>query len=97
MYQTEQLKKQLQAQNSILETVETEKLRLAQKLHENLEEIKFVTEERDGLRRMEETIKMEQDQLKECLRETKAKVSYTHSSFSKCVFLTAVNRPLILV
>ncbi|KAI5226055.1 Centromere-Associated Protein E [Manis pentadactyla] len=73
MYQTEQLKKQLQAQNSILETVETEKLRLAQKLHENLEEIKFVTEERDGLRRMEETIKMEQDQLKECLRETKAK------------------------
>ncbi|XP_073093324.1 centromere-associated protein E isoform X3 [Manis javanica] len=73
MYQTEQLKKQLQAQNSILETVETEKLRLAQELHENLEEIKFVTEERDGLRRMEETIKMEQDQLKECLRETKAK------------------------
>ncbi|KAK2505630.1 hypothetical protein MC885_013086 [Smutsia gigantea] len=73
MYQTEQLKKQLQAQNSMLETVETEKLRLAQKLHENLEEIKFVTEERDGLRRMEETLKMEQDQLKESLRETEAK------------------------
>ncbi|XP_036735112.2 centromere-associated protein E isoform X5 [Manis pentadactyla] len=80
MYQTEQLKKQLQAQNSILETVETEKLRLAQKLHENLEEIKFVTEERDGLRRMEETIKMEQDQLKECLRETKAKIQELKAS-----------------
>ncbi|XP_073093326.1 centromere-associated protein E isoform X5 [Manis javanica] len=80
MYQTEQLKKQLQAQNSILETVETEKLRLAQELHENLEEIKFVTEERDGLRRMEETIKMEQDQLKECLRETKAKIQKLKAS-----------------
>ncbi|XP_014389799.1 PREDICTED: centromere-associated protein E [Myotis brandtii] len=73
MYQTEQLKKQLEAQNSILENTETEKLRLTQKLHENLEEIKCVTKERDSLRRMEGTLKMEQDQLRESLREAEVK------------------------
>ncbi|XP_036709909.1 centromere-associated protein E isoform X5 [Balaenoptera musculus] len=72
-YQTEQLKKQLEAQNSTLESIETEKLRLTQKLQENLEEIKSVTKERDDLRRIEGTLKMEQDQLSEILRETKAK------------------------
>uniref|UniRef100_A0A8D1BUC3 Centromere-associated protein E n=1 Tax=Sus scrofa TaxID=9823 RepID=A0A8D1BUC3_PIG len=73
MYQTEQLKKQLEAQDSTLESIESEKLRLTQKLHENLEEIKSVTKERDDLRRMEGTLKMEQDQLRESLRETEAK------------------------
>ena len=80
IYQTEQLKKQLETQNSILESTETEKLRLTQKLLENVEEIKSVSKERDDLRRMEGTLKMERDQLRESLRETKAKVSYTHSS-----------------
>ncbi|XP_077925162.1 centromere-associated protein E isoform X2 [Halichoerus grypus] len=73
MYQTEQLKKQLEAQNSTLESVETEKLKLSQKLHENLEEIKCVTEERDGLRSAEGTLRMERDQLRESLREKEAK------------------------
>uniref|UniRef100_A0ABI7ZVR8 Kinesin motor domain-containing protein n=1 Tax=Felis catus TaxID=9685 RepID=A0ABI7ZVR8_FELCA len=74
MYQAEQLKKQLETQNSTLESVETEKLRLSQKLHENLEEIKCVTEERDGLRRAEGTLRMERDQLRESLREKEAKI-----------------------
>ncbi|KAK1345690.1 hypothetical protein QTO34_008154 [Cnephaeus nilssonii] len=74
MYQTEQLKKQLEAQNSILENTETEKLKLTQKLHENLEEIKCVTKERDSLRRMEGTLKMERDQLRESLRDVEAKI-----------------------
>ncbi|XP_054447805.1 centromere-associated protein E [Pteronotus mesoamericanus] len=73
-YQTEQLKKQLEAQNSILESIETEKLRLTKQLHENLEEVKCVTEERDSLRRVEGTLKMEGDQLRESLRETEAKI-----------------------
>ncbi|XP_055443831.1 centromere-associated protein E isoform X1 [Bubalus kerabau] len=73
MYQTEQLKKQLETQNSILESIETEKLRLTQKLFENVEEIKSVTKERDDLRRMEGTLRMERDQLRESLSETKAK------------------------
>nr|KAF6499445.1 centromere protein E [Molossus molossus] len=74
MYQTEQLKKQLEAQNSILQSIETEKLRLTQKLQEKLKEMKCVTEERDGLRRMEVTLKMERDQLRESLREMEAKI-----------------------
>lgn len=80
MYQTERLKKQLETQNSTLESIELEKLRLTQKLHENLEETGFITKENDSLRRVEETLKMERDQLRESLRETEAKVSYTHSS-----------------
>ncbi|XP_072611649.1 centromere-associated protein E isoform X4 [Vulpes vulpes] len=72
MYQTEQLKEQLQAQHSTLESVETERLRLSQKLHENLEEIKCVTEERDTLKRAERTLRMEQCQLRESLREKEA-------------------------
>ncbi|XP_044080309.1 centromere-associated protein E isoform X3 [Neovison vison] len=73
MDQTEQLKKQLETQNSTLESVETEKLRLSLKLHKNLEEIKCVTEERDGLRSAEETLRMERDQLRESLREKETK------------------------
>lgn len=73
MYQTEQLKKQLEAQNSILESTEMEKLRLTQKLHENLEEVRLVTKENDDLKRVKEALKMEQDQLRERLQETEAK------------------------
>ncbi|XP_032716519.1 centromere-associated protein E isoform X2 [Lontra canadensis] len=73
MDQTEQLKKQLETQSSTLESVETEKLRLSLKLHENLEEIKCVTEERDGLRSVEGTLRMERDQLRESLREKETK------------------------
>ncbi|XP_051676102.2 centromere-associated protein E isoform X1 [Oryctolagus cuniculus] len=73
VYQTEQLKKQLEAQNSILESTEMEKLRLTQKLHENLEEIRLVTKENDDLKRVKEALKMERDQLRECLQETEAK------------------------
>ncbi|XP_044923007.1 centromere-associated protein E isoform X3 [Mustela putorius furo] len=73
MDQTEQLKKQLETQNSTLESIETEKLRLSLKLHKNLEEIKCVTEERDGLRSAEETLRMERDQLRESLKEKETK------------------------
>uniref|UniRef100_G3TJU7 Centromere-associated protein E n=1 Tax=Loxodonta africana TaxID=9785 RepID=G3TJU7_LOXAF len=73
MYQIEQLKKQSETQNSILESIEMEKLRLSQRLHETLEEMRSVTRERDDLRRVEGTLKMERDQLRENLQETEAK------------------------
>ncbi|XP_053453331.1 centromere-associated protein E [Nycticebus coucang] len=72
MYQTEQVKRQLETQNSTLASIEMEKLRLTQKLHQNLEEIRFATKENDSLRRAEETLQMERDQLKESLRVTEA-------------------------
>lgn len=71
----EQLKKQLKDQSLTLSKIETENLNLAQKLHENLEEMKSVMKERDNLRRVEETLKLERDQLMESLQETKARVS----------------------
>ncbi|XP_055152832.1 centromere-associated protein E isoform X2 [Symphalangus syndactylus] len=69
----EQLKKQIKDQSLTLSKIEMENLNLAQKLHENIEEMKSVMKERDNLRRVEETLKLERDQLKESLQETKAR------------------------
>ncbi|XP_032117469.1 centromere-associated protein E isoform X3 [Sapajus apella] len=69
----EQLKKQMKDQSLTLSKIEIENLNLAQKLHESLEEMKSVMKERDYLRRVEETLKLERDQLKESLQETKAR------------------------
>ncbi|XP_035149102.3 centromere-associated protein E isoform X5 [Callithrix jacchus] len=69
----EQLKKQIKDQSLTLSRIEMENLNLAQKLHESLEEMKSVMKERDYLRRVEETLKLERDQLKESLQETKAR------------------------
>lgn len=70
------LKKQLEAQKSTLENTEWENIKLIQRLNENIAEIRSVTKERDDLRNMEETLKVEIDQLKENLRETTSRVSY---------------------
>ena len=72
----ENLKKQLKAQKSTLENIEWENIKLTQRLNENIAEIRSVTKERDDLRNMEETLKVEIDQLKENLRETTNRVSY---------------------
>lgn len=72
----ENLKKQLEAQKSTLQNTEWENVKLTQRLHESLTEIRYVTKERDDLRNMEETLKVEIDQLKENLRETTNRVSY---------------------
>lgn len=71
----EYLKKQLETQKSTLENLEMENIRLTQTLQDNLEEIRSVTKERDDLRGVEETLKVERDQLKENLRETVIRVS----------------------
>ncbi|VCW49254.1 unnamed protein product, partial [Gulo gulo] len=66
----EYFKNKFEAQKSILENTEMENVRLTQRLHENLEEMRSVIKERDDLRNMEETLKVERDQLEENLRET---------------------------
>ncbi|XP_045648789.1 centromere-associated protein E-like isoform X1 [Ursus americanus] len=66
----EYFKNQFEAQKSTLENIEMENVRLTQRLHENLEEMKSVTKGRDDLRSIEETLKVERDQLEENLRET---------------------------
>ncbi|XP_054550573.1 centromere-associated protein E isoform X2 [Talpa occidentalis] len=73
IYQTEQLRKEMEAQNSTLGGLEAEKLLLTQKLHENLKEIEVITMERDGLRRAEGALQTEQEQLRESLQAAKTK------------------------
>lgn len=76
MCEIEYLKKQFETQKSTVENLEIENIRLTQRLQDNLEEMRSVTKERDDLRSMEETLKVERDQLKENLRETAIRVSY---------------------
>ncbi|XP_036083541.1 centromere-associated protein E isoform X4 [Rousettus aegyptiacus] len=73
MSEIERLKKQLKAQSLTLDKIEMENLNLAQKLHENLEEMKSVKKERDNLRKAEEILKLERDQLKANLQEIVAR------------------------
>ncbi|XP_051021708.1 centromere-associated protein E [Acomys russatus] len=73
MDQMEQLKKQMEAQNLALESIETEKLKLTQQLYENLEEVRLVTKENDGLKSMCEALRAEQEQLRASLQQTEAR------------------------
>ncbi|XP_045140261.1 centromere-associated protein E [Echinops telfairi] len=73
MYQIEQLKKQSETQNSILESTEMEKVKLSQRLHETLDELRSATKEKDDLRRGQAFLQRERDQLRESLQETETK------------------------
>lgn len=79
MSEIERLKKQFKAQSLTLDKIEMENLNLAQKLHENLEEMKSVMKERDNL-------KSERDQLQANLQETIARVSCALSTYPVNVF-----------
>lgn len=75
MDQMEQLKKQLEAQNSTLENIEIEKLKLTQQVYENLEEIRLVTKENDDLKIMDEALRVQRDELRKSLQQLEASVS----------------------
>ena len=64
-----------------------ENLNLAQKLHENLEEMKSVMKERDNLRGLEETLRLERDLLKADLQGSTARVSCPPTSCQIPVFI----------
>ncbi|XP_069878478.1 centromere-associated protein E isoform X1 [Dipodomys merriami] len=69
----EHLKEQLETQRLTLENTEMENIKLTERLQENLEVMKSITKERDDLRNMEETLRIEREQLQEDLKETKTK------------------------
>ncbi|XP_066241622.1 centromere-associated protein E isoform X1 [Saccopteryx leptura] len=88
MSEMERLKKQLKSLSLTLNKLEMENLNMAQKLHENLEEMKSVMEERDNLRRVEESLQLEKDQLKADLQETIARELETQKELKiACVHL----------
>lgn len=72
----EYFRNQLEAQKSTLKNKEMENVRLTQRLHKNPEEMRSVTKERDDLRSVEETLKVQRDQLEENLKETVIRVNY---------------------
>lgn len=73
MCDIEQLKNEFKCQSLTMNKIEMENLNLAQKLHENLEEMKSVMKERDNLRGLEETLKLERDLLKADLQGSTAR------------------------
>lgn len=82
MNEMERLKKQFEAQNLSMQSVEMDNLHLAMKLHESLEEIRIVAKERDELRMIKESLKTERDQFRKTLREIIARVSSESSLHS---------------
>ncbi|XP_044537567.1 centromere-associated protein E [Gracilinanus agilis] len=71
--EVEQLKKQLKTKESSLERIEMENLELAQKLQASLEETTSVAKERNELAKAQEAFHIEMDQLKETIRDLRAK------------------------
>lgn len=71
-------KKELKEQGLTLSKIEMENLNLAQKIHENLEEMKSVRKERDDVKKIEEIFRMERKQLKDNLREAMLKAHQNH-------------------
>lgn len=65
MTEMESLKNEFKNQGLALERMETEKLELAQKLHDNCEKIKSITKERNDLKELQESFEIEKRQLKE--------------------------------
>lgn len=55
--------------------MDSENRKLTQRLHENLEEMRAVTQERDDLRSVEETLKADRERLRESLEDAVARVS----------------------
>lgn len=70
-------------QQLALESMDAERLELAQKLHENCEEMKSLMKERNDLKLLQESFEIERRQLKESAREIEAMVSMT-GLFSIC-------------
>ncbi|XP_030883180.1 centromere-associated protein E [Leptonychotes weddellii] len=79
----EQLKQQFEAQNLSMQTVEMDNLHLTKKLHKSLEEIRILAKERDELRKIKESLKMERDQFRETLREMIARDQQNHKGVVK--------------
>lgn len=83
MSELEQLKEQLKVKDSSLQSIESERLKLTEKLQESQDKIKIIIKERDELKRMQEFLQMERHQLKENIKEAVTEVSFLllHCSF----------------
>ncbi|KAG3275868.1 centromere protein E [Ictidomys tridecemlineatus] len=83
MNEMEHLKRQIEAQNVSVKTVDMDNLCSTKKLHENLEEIRTVAKESNELRRKKECLKMERDQFREIIRKMIARDHQNHKEIIK--------------
>lgn len=105
MSELEQLKEHLKAKDSSLQRIESERLKLTEKLQASQEEIKTIIKERDDLERVQEVLQKERDQLKENIKEIVAEVSFPLIMFLDikivlkwwwCSLLSLINFPPII-
>lgn len=71
----EQLKKQYEAQNLSVQSVDKDNLHFTKKAYENLEKIRTIAKESIELRRIKESLKMERDQFREIIKKMIARMS----------------------
>lgn len=66
----EELKEQLESRDSRLQTVEKEKALIAEQLQQTLVEVRTLTQEKDDLKQLQESLQVERDQLKSDIQDT---------------------------
>lgn len=66
----EKLKEQLESRDSRLQTVEREKTLITEKLQQTLEEVRTLTQEKDDLKQLQESLQIERDQLQSDIQDT---------------------------
>lgn len=65
-----ELKQQLESRDSRLQTVEREKALITEKLQQTLAEVRTLTQEKDGLKQLQESLQIERDQLRSDIQDT---------------------------
>ncbi|XP_070359974.1 centromere-associated protein E-like isoform X5 [Equus asinus] len=68
--EVKELKQQLESRDSRLQTVEREKALITEKLQQTLAEVRTLTQEKDGLKQLQESLQIERDQLRSDIQDT---------------------------
>lgn len=68
--EVEELKEQLESTGSRLQTIEKEKTLIAEQLQQTLVEVRTLTQEKDDLKQLQESLQIERDQLKSDIQDT---------------------------
>lgn len=66
----EELREELESRASSLQSVEKEKALLTEQLQQTLEEVRALTQEKEGLKQLQESLQTERDQLKSDIQDT---------------------------
>lgn len=68
--QMEELREKLERRDSSLQSAEKEKNLLTEKLQQTLEEVRALTQEKNDLKQLQESLQTERDQLRSDIQDT---------------------------